>query len=85
MTVPLAPKVKLQLSGQAFLQEYKNTHTVFDIKREDDIYRGSIGITWEFYRNTDLVLQFNTTSADSNIAIYDYDRNVYSAGIEYRF
>ena len=85
LTLPLAPKVKLQLSGQATLQDFKNTHSVFGIKREDDIYRGSIGVTWEFYKNMDLLLQFDTTRADSNIAIYDYDRNVYSVGIEYRF
>jgi len=85
VTVPLAPKVKLQVNGQAFLQKFKNVHTVFLQKREDDIYQGSIGVSWEFFKNTDLLLQFNKTRADSNIAIYDYDREVYTAGIEYRF
>ena len=67
------------------MQEFKNRHTVFEVKRKDDIYQGSIGVTWESFKNMDLVLQCNTTRADSNIAIYDYERDVYSAGIEYRF
>jgi tetratricopeptide (TPR) repeat protein len=85
VTIPLTPKFKLQLGGQAFMQDFKNTHTFFEVKREDSVYRGSVGLTWEFYRNTDLVLQYATTRADSNMAIYDYERDLYTAGIEYRF
>ena len=38
-----------------------------------------------FYRNMNLVLQFTAYRSDSNIAIYDYDRQIYSIGIEYRY
>ena len=30
-------------------------------------------------------LQYTYARADSNISVYDYDRNIYTAGIEYRF
>jgi tetratricopeptide (TPR) repeat protein len=90
--IPLIEKLKLQLSGEILLHNYKNDRpdllssgrVVFK-KRDDNIYMGSIGITWEFFRNTTLIAQYSRTDADSNIGIYDYDRNLYTAGIEYRF
>jgi tetratricopeptide (TPR) repeat protein len=85
VTIPLGGKLKLQSTGQAFFQRFKNTNTIFGVKREDDVYRGSLGLVWEFYKNTSLVLQLNVTRANSNIPFYDYDREVYTAGIEYRF
>ncbi len=84
-TTPLREKVKFQLSGQAFLQEYKNTHTIFEKEREDEIYQYSLGLTWEFFKNTNLIVQYTRTRDDSNIAIYDYRRELYNVGIEYRF
>ncbi|MBW2075729.1 MAG: DUF2860 family protein [Deltaproteobacteria bacterium] len=83
-TIPLIDKLKLQVSGQALLQDYKNMHTIFATEREDEIYQGSLGFTWEFFKNANLVLQYSTTRADSNIAIYDYRRKLYTAGIEYK-
>lgn len=85
IAIPVVGKLKFQITGQAFFQRFKNTNTIFGVKREDDVYRGSLGLTWEFYKNTTLVLQVNATRANSNIPIYDYDREVYTAGIEYRF
>jgi len=85
MTIPLIEKLKLQLGGQAFLQDYKNTHTFFQTKREDDNYTAMVGLTWECFKNTNLVAQFTTFRADSNIAIYDYERDIYGLGIEYRY
>jgi len=84
-SIPLIEKLKLQVSGQAFLQDYKHTHTTFDKEREDDIYQGSLGFTREFFESANLVLQYTKTRADSNIGIYDYKRDVYTAGVEYRF
>ncbi len=84
-SIPLIEKLKLQVSGQAFLQDYKYTHTTFDKEREDKIYQGSLGFTREFFESANLVLQYTKTRADSNIGIYDYKREVYTAGVEYRF
>jgi len=85
--VPLADKVKLQLSGQAFLQDYKNNHTLLNNKdkRDDKTYTGSLGLTWEFMKNTSLVAQYTKTRVDSNIGYYEYEQGLYSAGLEYRY
>jgi len=85
--MPLAKKLQLQLGGALNLERYDNANSLtgFQEKREDDIYFGSIGLTWEFYKRTRLVLQASRTVDDSNIALYDYDRNIFAAGVEYRF
>lgn len=87
VVVPLVDKVKLQLSGQAFLQDYKNNHTLLndEDKRDDKTYTGSLGLTWEFMKNTSLVAQYTKTRVDSNIGYYEYEQGLYSLGLEYRY
>jgi len=82
---PLLEKVTLQLYGYVLDQDFKNTNTWFGVKREDRTYTGSIGLVWEFYRNMNLLLQYNHTHVDSNIPIYEYNRSLYTFGVEYRF
>jgi len=85
VTIPLMDKVKLQMSGQAFLQDYRNIHTVFETKRKDDNYSGMMGLSWEFYKKTNLIAQFTKSKVNSNIGIYEYTRELYSLGIEYKY
>lgn len=81
----LLPGLKGQVSGQAYWQDYDNVHTSFLVKREDRNYIGSMGLTWEWRQKTNLIVQYARTRADSNISIYDYNREQITAGIEYRF
>ena len=85
VSYPILEKVTLQLYGEYFHQDFRNTHTIFGVKRKDRVYTGSIGLIWEFYRNTNLLLQYNRIQADSNIPLYEYNRDLYTLGIEYRF
>jgi len=78
-------KTDFILSGEVFLQNFKNTHTVFDKRRKDNNYTLSINLVRQLISGLFLNLQYSYTRADSNIPIYDYDRNIYTAGIEYRF
>jgi tetratricopeptide (TPR) repeat protein len=78
-------KTNLILSGDVFLQDYKNTHTVFEEKRRDRTYTVSANLVREMVGGLYLNLQYSYVRADSNISVYDYDRNIYTAGIEYRF
>ncbi|MEE4355262.1 MAG: tetratricopeptide repeat protein [Desulfococcaceae bacterium] len=84
-TIPVWEKVKMQMNGEAFFQDFENIHTSFGEKREDRIYQIGGGITWECMDNTQFILQYNHTRADSSIAVYDYERNLYSIGFEYRY
>ena len=40
---------------------------------------------YKFHENFDLQLLYSYRKDDSNIGIYDYDRNMYSIGIEWRY
>lgn len=82
---PLTDKLKLQISGQVFVEDYKNTHNVFNTKRDDKTYEGSIGFVWELYKNTDFIAQYTNSRIDSDISIYDYEKYLYTFGLEYRY
>lgn len=64
---------------------FPQENTIFDVKRTDQISNLSAGITWEFHKNVTLVGQYSRIDNGSNIAIYDYLRNLYTVGLEYRF
>jgi tetratricopeptide (TPR) repeat protein len=83
--VPILGNVKINVSGEVYLQNYRNVHTIFDIKRKDKTYTASGVLSYEFYSGASFLLQYAHIRDDSNIAIYDYNRNIYTAGIEYRF
>lgn len=88
-------KVNLSLSGDMTLQYYKNIHTVsgtgtngypnVPTKRRDRIYNVGGGIIYELLKGLNLNLNYSHTRADSNFAIYDYKKTVYSMGIDYSF
>lgn len=82
---PLSEKVKLQMSGQAIRQKFTNVHSTFDVKRRDDIYNLSGGISWELSKDVSLIAQYARNNNESNVGVYDYVRNTYSLGTEFRF
>ncbi|MGD1154161.1 MAG: tetratricopeptide repeat protein [Syntrophales bacterium] len=85
-------QVKLQLSGSAFFQNYKYDQTFVDEDgttktepRKDETYTGSIGLSWDFWKYATFLVQYQKIRAYSNMPIYDYDRNIYMTGFEFRF
>jgi tetratricopeptide (TPR) repeat protein len=85
LAVPVHNRVKLQLSGQTTKQDFDHRHTTFNIIREDKTYSFSGGLSWQWLKNVTVVAQYSRIMADSNIGIYDYTRNLYTLGMEYRF
>lgn len=75
----------LQLGTNALIQNYANTHTVFEKKRKDRIFQAFAGLSWNFYDNFRLLSHYGYTRTDSNIEIYEYDRHITTFGIEYRY
>ena len=85
---PVWKALKLQLSGDAYLQDFTHpsTYTIFSgITRKDRIYTGTAGLTWEFNRHLSALIQYTHIRAHSNIFLYDYNREIYAAGVELRF
>ncbi|HJX35262.1 MAG TPA: tetratricopeptide repeat protein [Desulfatiglandales bacterium] len=85
LMAPLVDKIKFQISGQMTGQDFRNTHSTFKVKRSDTTYYLSGGLTWDCYKDTIIVAQYSRTRTNSNIGAYDYTRNTYTIGMEYRF
>lgn len=77
--------LNLALSGDIFFQDFDNVSTVFNLKRHDWVYTGSANLRWEISKKLSMNLQYSHTTADSNISVYDYKRNIFTAGFELQF
>jgi tetratricopeptide (TPR) repeat protein len=85
---PVWKAVKLQLGGEAYVQDYRNERATLEgimMKRRDRTYTGMAGLIWDVHRNVSLMAQYNYTRDDSNIGVYDFNREIYSAGMELKF
>lgn len=86
-TYPITDNFKLQVNGSVEFTDFDNEMPdgAFMTKREDTTYQGGLGITWEFYKNTVFIVQYSRLRVNSNIGIYDYERDLYTTGFELRY
>jgi tetratricopeptide (TPR) repeat protein len=82
---PISEKMSFSLSGELFYQDYSQIHSIFGVMRSDKTYSGSIGLVYRLWKFATLNLQYYRAKADSNIFIYDYQRDVYTIGIQFFF
>jgi hypothetical protein len=85
---PIRNNLQLQASAEIFLQDFKNESTITafnNAKRKDRIYTGTLGLVWILNKYVSFTASYTGTRADSNIFIYDYDRHVFSTGVEFRY
>jgi len=85
MIVPLRKDIRWQLAGEAFFQEYLNTHTIYDITRRDKTYSAMTGLIWDVHRHVSLNAIYHYTRGESNIDLYDYNQHLYTIGVELKF
>jgi len=78
-------KFKFGVNGEIFLQNFDNVHSVFLKKRRDEVYSVSTLLSYEFYKNTELQVQYSYVNDRSNISLYKYDRSIVTGAVEYRF
>ncbi|MEW6602874.1 MAG: tetratricopeptide repeat protein [Nitrospirota bacterium] len=83
--VPLHEKVKLSVSGDADYRNFKNAHTVYNEERRDISYGASALLFYRFLKYADVQFLYAYRSYDSNITLYDYERNLFSIGVEMRY
>ena len=81
---PLSETVDFQATGQYYNQVYRNSHTVYGEKRTDNILRVEPKVTFHFAK-TDLHFRYLYSKSSSNIGVYDYTRNLFGTGVEYKF
>ncbi len=83
--VPVLDNLKVTVSGDIFVQNFDHTNTIYQTKRNDTTYSVSALVAYKFYKESELQLQYTYVKANSNISVYDYSRNIYSAGVEIKF
>ena len=72
-------------------REFKEELALFDKKRRDNLHYAGAGLSKTLWRaadfRQDLSLRFNYryTRSDSNIELYEFDKNVLSASLAYSF
>lgn len=82
---PLSGKMRVQGFAEWLLQDFSDTNTFFLLERKDRVFTGSVLASFALAGSMDLMVQYTHVRDDSNITIYDYSRNIVSAGLEYRF
>lgn len=82
---PFMKKFRASLAGQVFLQDFDHTNSVFNIKRNDKVYTASAMLAYNFWKEAELQFRYTYVKDNSNITVYDYDRNIYSLGLQYKF
>lgn len=82
---PLADKLTFNLGGEGYLQNYEKTHTAFNKKRNDKTYTYNTMFSYNIYDDMNIQAQYAYIRGESNIVVYDYDKNIFTLGVELRF
>lgn len=95
ISLPILPEEKakrfgpvtLQLTGSAFFQNFENevNYGIVTDTRRDKVYTGSVGLAWRCCKYASLIAQYTRTQNDSNVPIFEYNRDQYAAGLEFRY
>jgi tetratricopeptide (TPR) repeat protein len=76
LTFKILSAIYLNLSGQYDERDYKAVFTGFDKNREDEMQQYSARLTYIFSRRISATLSDSYTRNDSNLAGFDYERNI---------
>ncbi|MFA5146740.1 MAG: tetratricopeptide repeat protein [Candidatus Omnitrophota bacterium] len=84
-TTPLSKKIRWSIVGDYFRQDFVKGNTIYEKHRSDDILTISNMVAIEVFKGLDIQLQHIFVDDAATIGIYKYKRNIYSAGVQYRF
>lgn len=84
LLLPVTKSTDLVLSGDATWKFYLNSKVNKDEYRRDYVYIAGATIRQKLLDNIFLNLQYSHQTTSSNVAAYDYSRNVFLAGFEIR-
>jgi tetratricopeptide (TPR) repeat protein len=92
---PFTEKLSFQIAGEYIWQKYKNIHTLSGTqvsgfpnkpsKRKDKIYSVTAGIIFDITKKLRANMGYYYLRADSNFAVYDYKRNIYTFELNFSF
>ena len=85
LLVPVMDKLNVTVSGGLSSQLYDNSNSIFHVYRHDAVWTLSALAAYRFYKDSEIQLQYTYVNDGSNITVYAYTRNIYSAGVEIKF
>jgi len=83
--IPMFTKFNLTLSADAFSQKFLNTNTGYLTKRKDAVYTFAAILSYKILKDSEFQLQYTRVKDNCNINVYEYERNIYGAGFNFRF
>jgi hypothetical protein len=83
--VPLAKKLKWDFMADYFRQDFTKEHTTYMKARHDDVFTVVNLFIYNIYKNTEIQLQHTYVYDVASIGVFKYKKNIYSAGVKYRF
>lgn len=86
-TVSGSPAPKWAASAGAFYQlsDYREPDTLFGLTRRDTYYGLDLAVSYALRRGLSLRSEFLLSRNDSNIALFEYDRNLVAIKLRYDF
>ncbi len=82
---PLVGSLKAYAAAGVVFVRYSHGNSFFNKRRSANVYDTSLGLVYGISKNTDIVFQYKHVENKSNIPFYEYRRNLYVLGMEYRF
>ncbi len=73
---PLVYGVRLQLKSEYYWQNFDNTHTTFLTKRKDREWTQHVSLDRDFGKYLNLSVYYVYQNHDSNLDVFEYDRNI---------
>ncbi len=85
--VQLQPRSDLILTPVITYQSsrYKGEDWLYAVKRQDDFTMLNVNLEWALENNWDLLANISSNHANSNIELYEYDRQQAMLGLRYSF
>ena len=78
-------RFNLTVTGDIFFQDFSKSNTIYNVYRKDTVYTVSALAAYKIFKDAEMQLQYTHVVDNSNISVYQYTRNIYSAGVEIKF
>jgi outer membrane protein len=85
VTVSPSPYWALTAGGGYQRSNYDGSYPIIDTTRHDDNWFVNVGATYLFARHWSVRLEYQYTKNNSNLALFDYDRDLVAVKVRYDF
>ena len=80
-----APKWGVSVGASYTKSRFKGPDTLFLTSRDDDYYGFDAGLSYRWTKQMSIKAEYTRSDNQSNISLYEYDRNVLAVKLRYEF